>query len=209
MNQRSSLPRGEQQAERADAARNRRAIMRAAEDLLQRHEPAEVSIGRVAAAAGVGKATVFHRFGSRVGLMRSLLQERAEALRVATECGPPPLGPGASPQERLTAFIDALVELASHSVGLLTVQEHAAMTSKARPVRQDDNPVYLFWHRHVSGLIAQARPDLDADPIAHVLLGATHDGPIAELLRAGQAQRVAAALHQLADGLLSSRINAR
>lgn len=203
MDQRSSLSRQGQRVERADAARNRRAILRAAEELLRQYEPAEVTIERVAAAAGVGKATVFHRFGSRVGLMSALLFERAEGLRVATESGPPPLGPGAPPRERLTAFINALVDLASRSVSLLTVQEHAAATSKAGRGQRHDNPVYAFWHGHVSGLIAQARPELDADLIAHILLGATHDGPIAEMLRTGQARRVCAGLQQLADELVS------
>ena len=57
---------------RQDAARNRRAILLATEELLSRHRPDEVTIEQVAAAAGVGKGTVFHRFGSRLGLMVAL-----------------------------------------------------------------------------------------------------------------------------------------
>ncbi|HEX6524236.1 MAG TPA: TetR family transcriptional regulator [Streptosporangiaceae bacterium] len=191
--------------ERADAARNRRAIIRAAEELLQRYEPAEVSMERVAAAAGVGKATVFHRFGSRAELMQALAHDRTEALRAATLSGPPPLGPGAPPRERLMAFIDALIDHASRSIGLLTAQEHAALTSKTGAVNRDEHPVYRFWHTHVGGLIAAARPDLDADLLGHIMLGALHDPPIARLLRAGERDRVAASLRQLAASLLDSR----
>jgi AcrR family transcriptional regulator len=196
---------GERRPERADAARNRRAIMRAAEELLQRYEPTEVSMERVAAAAGVGKATVFHRFGSRAELMQALAHDRALSLRTATESGPPPLGPGAPPRERLMAFLDALVDHASRSIGLLTAQEHATLTSKTGAVSRHEHPVYRFWHGHVAGLIAAARPDLDADLLAHIVLGALHDPPIGRLLRDGERERVAASLRQLAASLLDSR----
>jgi AcrR family transcriptional regulator len=195
----------ERRPERADAARNRRAIMRAAEELLERYEPAEVSMERVAAAAGVGKATVFHRFGSRAELMQALAHDRVEALRVATAGGPPPLGPGAPPRERLMAFVDALTEHAARSVGLLTAQEHAALTSKPGTASRHEHPVYRFWHDHIAGLIAAVRPDLDADLLAHIMLGALHATPVVRLLRDGQRDRVAASLHQLAAGLLDSR----
>lgn len=50
---------------------------------------------QIAAAAGVGKGTVFHRFGSRMNLMHALMVERARALEDAVTAGPPPLGEGA------------------------------------------------------------------------------------------------------------------
>lgn len=188
--------------ERADAARNRRAIMQAAEDLLERYGPAQVSIERVAAAAGVGKATVFHRFGSRADLMQALAHERAEALHQAVLTGPPPLGPGSPPRERLMAFLTALIELASRSIGLLTAQEHAALTSKSGAASRHDNPVYLFWHEHIAALIGEARPDLDGGLLAHMVLGSLHDAPILRLMRDGESERVAASLRQLATSLL-------
>lgn len=188
--------------ERADAARNRRAIVQAAEDLLQRYEPAQVSIERVAAQAGVGKATVFHRFGSRAELLAALMTERAEALRTATLSGPPPLGPGALPRERALAFLDGLVDLATRNTGLLTAQEHAALNSKNASGGRQEHPVYRFWHGHLAGLVAEARPDIDADLLAHVMLASLHADPIARLLRSGESQRVAAGLRQLLSASL-------
>lgn len=76
--------------ERADAARNRRAILRATEELLAVHGPERISLDRVAATAGVGKGTVFRRFGSRTGLFQELLAERAARIRDAIDSGPPP-----------------------------------------------------------------------------------------------------------------------
>ena len=58
----------------------------------------------IAAAAGVGKGTVFRRFGSRAGLMMVLLDEDEKASQQAFLFGPPPLGPDAPPLERLLAF---------------------------------------------------------------------------------------------------------
>jgi AcrR family transcriptional regulator len=188
--------------ERADAARNRRAILAAAEELLREHPPEEVSVERVAVAAGVGKGTVFHRFGSRIGLMQELMSERAHALEQAVVDGPPPLGPGAPAGERLVAFLDAVVAMATRNAGLIAAHEHARLTQKAGGGTRLANPIYVSWHRHVSALIAEARPDVDADLAAHVLLGTLHTQPIGSLLLAGESARVAATLGDLARGLL-------
>ncbi|NUR88060.1 MAG: helix-turn-helix transcriptional regulator [Nonomuraea sp.] len=186
--------------ERADAARNRRAILRAAEELLREHPPEQVSVERVAAAAGVGKGTVFHRFGSRTGLMRELMGERARELDEAVAEGPPPLGPGAPPVERLVAFLEAVAALAARNGNLIAAHEHAVVTRKSEP--REANPIYAGWHRHVSALIAEGRPDVDADEIAHLLLGALHMEPIATRLRSGDSTRLTAAFTALAKGLL-------
>ena len=58
----------------------------------------------IAAAAGVGKGTVFRRFGSRAGLMMVLLDEDERVSQQAFMFGPPPLGPDAPPLDRLLAF---------------------------------------------------------------------------------------------------------
>jgi AcrR family transcriptional regulator len=188
--------------ERADAARNREAILRAAERLLAEHGPAYVSLDRVAAAAGVGKGTVFRRFGDRTGLMRAVLEERAESLHQAVQGGPPPLGPGAPPRDRLEAFLDAVVALAARNIGVLTAQEHQATQEQHRSGGNREHPVYRFWHGHIAGLVAAARPDLDADALGHVLLGALHT----DLLRAGEADRLSASLRALVGGLMSDQV---
>jgi hypothetical protein len=79
----------------------------------------------------------------------------------------------------------------------------AALTSKAT---REENPIYLFWHGHVAGLLGSAAgPELDADFQAHLILGALHAAPIGRLLRDGQAERVAASLRQMAGALLAGR----
>ncbi|MFW6867702.1 TetR/AcrR family transcriptional regulator [Nocardioides sp. CPCC 206347] len=90
--------------ERADAARNREALLSAASELIQGCSVEGVTMEAVAAKAGVGKGTVFRRFGSREGLMASLLDHAERAWQAAVIGGPAPLGPGAPPMERLLAF---------------------------------------------------------------------------------------------------------
>jgi len=79
---------------------------------------------QVAALAGGGKGTVFHRFGNRMGLMRALMVERAQALEQAVTSGPPPLGRAAPDRDRLLAFLDAIIEVVSRNKSLL----HAKLT---------------------------------------------------------------------------------
>ena len=124
--------------ERADAARNRRAILAATEGLLATHRPRDISMEQVAAAAGVGKGTVFHRFGSRMGLMYALMVQRAQALEEAVTAGPPPLGPGAPDRARLLAFLDAIVEVVSRNKSLMAELAYSAASAAALPPAADD-----------------------------------------------------------------------
>lgn len=182
--------------ERADAARNRHAILRATEELLATHG-AHISLDQVAAHAQVGKGTVFRRFGSRTGLMQALLQERAVQLREALESGPPPLGPGAPPAERIAAFLDALSQLAAGNLALLAAHERSCATDRHA------DPTYTRWHAHLKTLITQARPDLDATFVAHALLGMFDADMVRRLTPQDDPGRFARSLRQLVGKLLT------
>jgi AcrR family transcriptional regulator len=190
---------------RQDAARNRRAILLATEQLLSQHRPDEVTIEQVALAAGVGKGTVFHRFGNRMGLMLALMQERALELGEAVRSGEPPLGPGAPPRERLLAFLAAVVEVVGRNKGLMAAlgREIASMP-KPHDGPAREHPIYQVWHGHISTLLAEARPDLDAELLADLLLAGLHSDPILRLLERGETDRLTAALHTLTTGALNT-----
>ena len=192
-----------QPRERADAARNRQMILRAAEDLLARGGTGHVSTGDVAAAAGVGKGTVFRRFGSRAGLMRALVEERVRALSQSVASGPPPLGPGAPAAQRLAAFLDAAVEIAARNAAVMAAYEHALTARESEEMSRQVNSVYHDWHAHISDLIAQARPGLDAELLADLLLSSLHSDLARHLMARGQTERVTATLHQLITALLT------
>ena len=105
MSERPLLPLlGEPTPERSDAARNREALLKAAEALIDHCGIEGVTMDALAARAGVGKGTVFRRFGSREGLMAALLDFSETEWQASVISGPPPLGPGAPPMERLLAF---------------------------------------------------------------------------------------------------------
>jgi len=109
--------------ERADAARNRLKVLAAAERLFADRGAANVSMDDVAAAAGVGKGTLFRRFGDRAGLARALLSDREGAFQEALIRGPAPLGPGVPAMERLVAFGRGLLALFDAHGDLLVAAE--------------------------------------------------------------------------------------
>ncbi len=97
--------------ERRDAARNREALLAAADALIAQCGVDAVTMDAVASRAGVGKGTVFRRFESREGLMAAVLNRSETAFQAAIISGPPPLGPGAEPMERLLALGHTRIEL--------------------------------------------------------------------------------------------------
>ena len=147
--------------ERVDAQRNRERILCAAERLLAKASPDCVSVDAIAAEAGVGKGTVFRRFGDRVGLLRAVLSEREAALQERLIRGAPPLGPGAPALERLLAFGPAYLEYVEENGDLLLAAEHGGRRNAAP---------YFLLHTHLHHLLREAAPGLDPDYVADVLL---------------------------------------
>src|SRR6201991_1994659 len=90
--------------ERGDAARNRTLLLDAARSLIAERGADAVTTDDIAVAAGVGKGTLFRRFGSRAGLMIVLLDEDEKAEQQEMMFAPPPLGPGAPPLKRLVVY---------------------------------------------------------------------------------------------------------
>src|SRR4029453_3419450 len=81
--------------ERADAARNRRRILAAAEELFAARGAGAVTMAGIARPAGVGKGTLCRRFPDRAAIAVARLDEHERALQERLLRGPPPLGPGA------------------------------------------------------------------------------------------------------------------
>ncbi|MET7768986.1 helix-turn-helix domain-containing protein [Nocardia sp. NPDC005366] len=186
---------GDRPRERADAARNRRAILDATRALLAEHGAEAVTMDRVAAAAGVGKGTIFHRFGSRTGLLHELVAEPALALMDAVTAGPPPLGPGAPAADRLLAYFDAMAGVVIDNLELMVAYQSDA------PHPQRDE-IHAFWAAHITALLREARPDLDAEVVGALLLAPLGSELTSRLVRAGQAERLRAAVRSLVESVL-------
>ncbi|WP_435795245.1 TetR/AcrR family transcriptional regulator [Nocardia aurea] len=181
--------------ERADAARNRRAILDATRALLAEYGGEAITMDRVAAAAGVGKGTIFHRFGSRAGLLHELVAEPALALMNAVRDGPPPLGPGAEPGDRLLAYFGAMTELVVDNLELMV-----AYRSESPHPRSEE--FHAFWAAHITALLAEARPDVDAEVVGALLLAPLGGEPAARMVRAGEADRLRAGVLALVEAVL-------
>jgi AcrR family transcriptional regulator len=149
---------------RADALRNREKVLAAARRLFEQRGVGNVAIDEIAREAGVGKGTVFHRFGDRAGLVMALVDDEERALQDQILRGPPPLGPGAPASERLTALVDALLDLLDRYGDLLRNSE------ASRAGARYDAGAYAAWHQHATMLIAEARPRADAAVLAHLVL---------------------------------------
>ena len=182
--------------ERADAARNRLKILRATERLLGEVGPERVSLDQVAAEAGVGKGTVFRRFGSRTGLFQALLAEQAGQLRDAITAAPAPLGSDATASERLFAFLDELTDLATRNVALIAAHERACAEEK------HTDPTYQRWRGHLRELLDELAPGQDSEFLAHVLLGCFDGELVRHVLAHGGRARLRASVHHLAATII-------
>lgn len=154
-----------QRAERVDAVRNREAILDAARRLLREQGAASITMDRLAWEAGVGKGTLFRRFGDRASLFRSLLDDTERRLQDAFIRGPAPLGPGAPPGRRLIAFGHALIELTDERGDLLLAAE------PNRPGMRYASPVHAAYRSHLSSLLEEICPE-QAEYLADILLAA-------------------------------------
>ncbi|OBI84868.1 TetR/AcrR family transcriptional regulator [Mycobacterium sp. E740] len=149
-------------SERGDAARNRTLLLDAARRLIAERGADAVTTDDIATAAGVGKGTLFRRFGSRAGLMIVLLDEDEKAHQQAFLFGPPPLGPGAPPLDRLLAYgRDRLRFVHRH---------HALLSDANRDPQTRFNAAATLHHRHVRVLLEAAGTTGSLDAHATALL---------------------------------------
>ena len=148
--------------ERCDAARNRRLLLDAAALLVEERGVDAVTMDAVAARAGVGKGTVFRRFGSRGGLVQALLDHTEREFQQAFLTGPPPLGPGADPIDRLIAFGRA-------RIALVEVQGELLRAAEASSANRFDVPARAVTHIHLESLLRTAGAGGDLPLLAQAL----------------------------------------
>jgi AcrR family transcriptional regulator len=103
---------------------------------------------QIAVAAGVGKGTLYRRYPSIASIAQALLDEHERALQDRVLRGPPPLGPGAPPAERLAAFYRAML-------ALLERHGHLALAGETGE-RRYRTGAYGAWTVHVGALLSEA-----------------------------------------------------
>lgn len=203
MSERPLLPiLGQELRERSDAARNREALLEAAARLVDHCGVESVTMDAVAESAGVGKGTVFRRFGSRAGLMAALLDQTESDWQARVIGGPPPLGPGAPPHDRLLAFGRSRLEQNLRGAALIRA------ASGAPPTR--NYAVYSFAATHLRYLLDQLDVAGDIALLATALLA-----PLEVVILEQQidiegmdVNRIAAGWDDLADRIIARRRSA-
>jgi AcrR family transcriptional regulator len=183
--------------ERADAARNRQKILCSARRLIEERGLENVSMDDIAHDAGVGKGTLFRRFGDRASLAHALLDATETAFQEELIRGEPPLGPGAPPCERIIAFGEAMIDLCVDRRDLM-----AEVQAGPRWLRTS---IYSGYRAHLSYLVAQAAPEQDAEIVADALLGVLRADLVNHLVvdRGMDTQRLKDGFRALATSLLS------
>ena len=162
---------GAPHAERADAARNRLRLLATAREMLAEQGADTLTMDALAERAGLGKGTVFRRFGTRAGIFHALLDDDERVFQQRVLSGPPPLGPGAPPLDRLMAYGRARVEF------LIEHREIArAALDGSQPIPAgSQTPLSQTHIRILLGQIPLGAADLD---LLAVQLTAALDGPL-------------------------------
>ena len=157
--------------ERADAARNRVHLLATARQMLAERGADKLTMDGLAEQAGLGKGTVFRRFGSRAGIFQALLDDDERAFQDQVLAGPPPLGPGAPPVDRLIAYGQARIAF------LIEHREIArAALDGSQPVPAGaQTPLSQLHIRVLLGQAGLGPADLD---VLAIQLTAALDGPL-------------------------------
>ncbi|HEX3493289.1 MAG TPA: TetR/AcrR family transcriptional regulator [Streptosporangiaceae bacterium] len=158
-------------AERADAARNRRHLLEVAREMLAEDGADKLTMDALAERAGLGKGTVFRRFGSRAGIFQALLDDDERSFQQQVLAGPPPLGPGAEPLDRLVAYGRART---GFLVGHCEIARAALDGSQPVPAGAR-TPISQVHIRMLLGQLALGPADLD---LLAVRLAAALDAPL-------------------------------
>lgn len=149
--------------------------------------------------AGVGKGTVFRRFGSRAGLMMTLLSDAEAEFQGRFIFGPPPLGPGAQPLERLIAF-------GAERIAWVLEYGELARAADVSAHNRFDVPAAVLWHRHLEMLLREAGEVADPSLMALSLSAVLEPELILHALRVRGVppERLAASWRELVSRLARS-----
>ena len=130
-----------------------------------------LTMDALAERAGLGKGTVFRRFGSRAGIFHALLDDDERTFQEQVLSGPPPLGPGATPVDRLIAYGRARV---AFLIGHRETARAALDGSQPIPAGSQ-TPLSQAHIRILLGQIPLRGADLD---VLAIQLTAALDGPL-------------------------------
>ena len=142
--------------------------------------PGNVTMEAIAAAAGLGKGTLFRAFGSRDGLLDALWAAKIAAVRDRVQSAAPPFEATSPAQEKLVAFLDAILTFKLENRHLIRARELGTGLLQS--------PHYKWMHGQAQALVENAMSRSMAGEAlytAHALLAALHIDLIEEMLANG------------------------
>lgn len=148
---------------RADAVRNHARLLDAAARIVQEQGVSHLTMDAVAAAAGVGKGTLFRRFGDRAGLMGALLEQSEKNFQASCLGESPPVDREAA-IARLHAFGVAAIRRCPGEIELRIAAEPHALQRYQSTVRR-------HYHEQVVAMLHHIAAGGDRDLLSHALLG--------------------------------------
>ena len=162
---------GPPHVERADAARNRRLLLVTAREIIDGQGAGQLTMDGLAERAGLGKGTVFRRFGTRSGIFQALLDDDERDFQEQVLAGSPPLGPGAPPLDRLIAYGRARIDFL---IGHREIAR-AALDGRQQVPAGSQTPMSREHIRFLLGQMRLGAADLD---VLAIQLTAALDGPL-------------------------------
>ena len=145
--------------ERSDAARNRRAVLKAARALFEERGVTCVTMEEIARAAGVGKGTLYRRFPNKGVLCEALLDEPTREFQRRTMELVGESGVGAL--RKLDRFLDGLVRFTEENLDLLYGGEEPLWG--ATRLARFRSPAYDWRRWTVLGLLRAAAREGEVD----------------------------------------------
>lgn len=160
--------------ERQDAALNRQRVLKAARTLFAEHGVEAVTMKDIAAAAGVGKGTLYRRFPDKGSLCLALIDAAVRQFQQEVLSGFGEAGRGLSSLGHLKLFLARLVEFTEREAPLLKPAQEAGMNLGKQSYYS--RGIYDWQRVHVLVMLREAvadgecRPNLDLEYLADAVL---------------------------------------
>jgi AcrR family transcriptional regulator len=149
----------DQQPSRADALKNRELLLQTAQRLFAESGVDNVTMAKVAEAAGVGKGTLYRHFpNGKVDLAQVLINEDQRDLQDRTLAR---LREHGDPLDDLEWFLGEVIAF--------VVRNQALVFTEATLGILLDHPAHIWWRLTIRGLLLRINPRIDVEYTADVL----------------------------------------
>jgi AcrR family transcriptional regulator len=174
-------------------------ILDAAQRLLLETGPAATTMDAVAAAAGVGKGTIYHYYASKSDLL-SALRSRYLQRTISQAQTDAQKGRSGTVLEHIERFVDALIDSSVNSGELIWILFHQTATDEDELAAVQEVVLALIREGNKAGEFNIADPEFTTEFLIHglhgVVEGAFHRGDI-------DLKRLKAELRTAVDALLA------